>query len=796
MNKSNFMSRVRDFVSRKSAVSALVLASACVFSAGASAQYVHTNGTKIVDENGVPLYFSGVNLGNWLLWEGYLMMGDYNYRTHTQFLNSLTTVFGDAAKAREFENQWRLNYVNEQTIIDLKNLGYNSVRVPFHYNMFWQNGALSNAGFVYLDNLVAYCKAHKMYILLDMHAAPGYQNPGDHSDNMDSNSSQPRTSVKFWDGNNVSIASQVWKHIANHFKNESIIWGYDLINEPVTQPNRSYELMPSLIAMRNAIREVDNNHIIVAEGDWWASDLSVLDWTNSTTRNNTGVTARWDNNLVIETHHYIGGNAAALNDLYARAPITNNMGVPLILGEYGEDTTSILRAEADWAAANIAGSFAWSFKKMSHDKSLWTVMPNSVYSSVVSAINSNSAATSTYNGMIDFAKTNILNGAAGIVWHQDFYDGTKPSCSVSGTRTPFAGNPYNIPGVIEAENFDYGCQGLSYWDSTTGNSGNAYRTTDVDISSTTDNGVAGYNVGWVAQGEWLEYSVNVQQAGSYNLSYRVATPQTTGQIQFLVNGQILSTTSIPATGDWNTWASVNSAKVTLAAGNQIIRIYFSGAEVNLNNFTLSLATSSSSAVSTSKSSSSSSVSTSKSSSTSSVVSTSKSSSSSSAVSTSKSSSVTSSSKSSSSSTVSGIISGRTYAIISKNSGKALDVSNNSTSNGASIQQWTYGGTANQLWTVTQLSGTTYKIISNSSGKSLDVTGVSTSNGATIQQWDYSNGANQHWIVTDLGNGYFKVIAENSNKSLDVKDVSTANGAGIQQWDYSGGNNQQWQFQLK
>jgi hypothetical protein len=703
------------------------------------------------------------------------MMGDFNYRTHTQFLNSLGTVFGDAAKAREFEHQWRLNYVTEQTIIDLKNLGYNSVRVPFHYNMFWQNGALSNAGFQYIDRLVNYCKTHKVYILLDMHAAPGYQNPGDHSDNMDSNSSQPRTSVKFWDGNNVAIAAQIWKHIANYYKNEPIIWGYDLINEPVTQPNRSYELLPSLITMRNAIRQVDNNHIIVAEGDWWGSDLNVLDWTNTTTQNNTGVTDRWDNNLVIETHHYIFGNTAWLADLYLRDDITM----------------------ADWSAANIAGSFAWSFKKMSHDKTLWTIMPNSVYSSVVNAINSNSTAVSTYNGMISFAQTNILNGAAGLVWHQDFYDGTKPSCNVSGTRTPFNTTPYAVPGTIEAENFDLGCQGLTWYDSSSGNSGNAYRTTEVDISATNDNGVAGYNIGWVTQGEWLEYSVNVQQAGGYNLSYRVATPQTTGQIQFLVNGQVLSTTSIPATGGWDTWATVNSSNVNLPAGNQIVRIYFSGADVNLNKFTLALATATSSSrtsssVSSSKTSSSTSVATSSRTS-SSITSTSRSSSSSSATS----SNVTSTSKSSSSSsTVSGIISGRSYVIVSKNSGKALDVTNNSTSNGTSIQQWTLSGAANQLWTVTKLSGSTYKIISNSSGKSLDVAGVSTGNGATIQQWDFTNAGNQHWILTDLGNGYFKIIAEHSNKSLDVKDVSVNDGAGIQQWDYSGSANQQWQFLLK
>ncbi|WP_354623833.1 hypothetical protein [Psychromonas sp. MME2] len=88
--------------------------------------FVHTDGKKILDENNHPLYLYGINLGNWLLWEGYLMMGDYKYRTHTQFLNSLTTVFGSADKSAEFEHQWRLNYVNEQTLKELKQLGFNS----------------------------------------------------------------------------------------------------------------------------------------------------------------------------------------------------------------------------------------------------------------------------------------------------------------------------------------------------------------------------------------------------------------------------------------------------------------------------------------------------------------------------------------------------------------------------------------------------------------------------------------------------------------------------------------------
>lgn len=190
-----------------------------------NAQFFRTQGTQIVNGSGNPVYFQGMNLGNWFVWEGYLMMGDYNYRTHSQFFNSMKSAFGgNHGQAMDFQHQWRMNYVTEQTIIDLKNLGFNSVRVPFHYNMFWNGSAVTNDGFYYFDRLIGWCRTHGISILLDMHAAPGHQNPGDHCDNNESNATQPRGSVHFWDGNNINIASQVWRHIAYRYANEPVIW--------------------------------------------------------------------------------------------------------------------------------------------------------------------------------------------------------------------------------------------------------------------------------------------------------------------------------------------------------------------------------------------------------------------------------------------------------------------------------------------------------------------------------------------------------------------------------------------
>ncbi|PTB88758.1 endoglucanase, partial [Marivirga lumbricoides] len=128
----------------------MLLFSAFFIQVPAQGQYIKTQGTQIVGPNGQPFQMVGINLGNWLVWEGYLMMGDFQYRTHTQFFNSVKDAFGgNLQQAMEFEHQWRLNYVNMQSITELGNMGFNSVRVPFHYNLFWNGSGLTDRGFQY-----------------------------------------------------------------------------------------------------------------------------------------------------------------------------------------------------------------------------------------------------------------------------------------------------------------------------------------------------------------------------------------------------------------------------------------------------------------------------------------------------------------------------------------------------------------------------------------------------------------------------------------------------------------------
>jgi hypothetical protein len=143
--------------------------------------------------------------------------------------------------------------------------------------------------------------------------------------------------------------------------------------------------------------------------------------------------------------------------------------------------------------------------------------------------------------------------------------------------TPFGGTRAAVPGIVEAENFDDGGEGVAYHDSTAGNSGGQYRQTDVDIETTTDLG-AGYSVGYVAAGEWLAYSINVAASGSYTLQARVASPYANGTFHIEIDGiNVTGALTMPNTGGWQVWQNVTRTGISLTAGAHQMRIVFDSA---------------------------------------------------------------------------------------------------------------------------------------------------------------------------------------------------------------------------
>jgi len=202
---------------------------------------------------------------------------------------------------------------------------------------------------------------------------------------------------------------------------------------------------------------------------------------------------------------------------------------------------------------------------------------------LVSSSLSNNAGTDGKDLGVDFTELSAaMNGSATPT-------PTPTPTPSPGGSTPYLGTPVSLPGVVQFENYDAGGEGIAYHDTTAGNTGGVYRSNSVDLQAASDTG-GGYLVGWVAAGEWLNYTVNVAVAGTYAIDLRVASNGAGGTFHIEVNGvNKTGAISVPSTGGWQTWQTITKTGVTLSAGQQVIRVVMdsigaSGAVANFNWF--------------------------------------------------------------------------------------------------------------------------------------------------------------------------------------------------------------------
>ncbi|MCL6572044.1 MAG: glycoside hydrolase family 5 protein [Bacillus sp. (in: Bacteria)] len=165
-------------------------------------------------------------------------------------------------------------------------IGINVVRIPFNYRHFESDmkpGKYLSSGFLYLDRAIEWAKKYGIYIILDLHAAPGWQNQGWHSDN-------PYGFSLLWVNRHFQErVKNLWTYIANYYKNEPKVAGYNLLNEP-NAPN--IEILNRLYReWVEAIRTVDRKHIIFLEGNRYSQVFDGLD-------------EPFDDNIVYSSHNY------------------------------------------------------------------------------------------------------------------------------------------------------------------------------------------------------------------------------------------------------------------------------------------------------------------------------------------------------------------------------------------------------------------------------------------------------------------------------------------------------------
>ena len=349
---------------------------ACCFLTPSKAQTQHfftTNGKAIIAPDGTPFLIRGTNLGNWLIPEGYMFK--FNKTNSARLINETLNELIGPAETKKFWQQFLDNYITEADIHYLKSLGMNSIRVPFNYRLFKKEDYLGQRneqhGFELLDRLINWCKKEQLYVLLDMHAAPD----GQTGDNIDDSYGYP---FLFENEESQQLTADIWKRIADHYKNEPIILGYDLLNEPIPHFFDTQYFNPKLEPVYKkitaAIRQVDKNHILFLGGAQWDSNFKPFG-------------APFDPKLVYTFHKYWTPPTQAVIQDYV--DFSNQYNVPVYCGETGENTDGWVDSfRVVLEKANIGWHY-WPYKKMDNTRGVVQFSKPAYYDTVIAYAEAN-----------------------------------------------------------------------------------------------------------------------------------------------------------------------------------------------------------------------------------------------------------------------------------------------------------------------------------------------------------------------------------------------------------------------
>lgn len=521
--------------------------------------FFRVDGKEILNRQGEPVVIKGFGLGGWLLPEGYMfkMPGGFGA---TDVRNEITELIG-AAKAEQWFKEFRDNYVTEADIIAMKEWGVDHIRVPFHYDIFYdiETGAFKESGFERMDNLLIWCKRHRIDVIFDMHAAPGAQSASEISDS-DGVARFFTESETYW-----PITIKIWEEIARRYKDETIVMGYDIINEPVTPDGYDGKDLARFYGqIVPAIRAIDKNHILFIEGNYYATTFDYL-------------YPPFDDNMVYAFHKY--WNETDQGTIQYLLNIRDQFNTPLWLGETGENS-NVWFFETKELVENLnIGWNKWTHKKLETITSPLSAPSNPNYEKVVNYWKGNGSrptAQEAEQGLFQMArdlaidKTTLRPDVLASWFSPDFNVRNIPYTDLS------------IPGNIFAVHYDIGNQGVSYYDKeykqvssddnqNVGNRGWSFRNDGVDIEACSDPAVD-YNIGWIETGEWLEYTVNVTQADTYTVRARIASTGS-GKMRIKVNDKpIGSDMDIPDTGGFQSWGQITFGEEDFETGEVLIRV--------------------------------------------------------------------------------------------------------------------------------------------------------------------------------------------------------------------------------
>lgn len=335
----------------------------------ASAQkFFDVKGKEIIGTDGKPFIIRGTNMGNWLLPEGYMFR--FEAVNSPRLINTTFSELIGPEATKQFWKRFVKNYISQDDIAYLKKIGVNSLRIPFHYKLFTNEDYLGennhNRGFQIFDELLKWCRKYNMPILLDMHAAPG----GQTGDNIDDSYGYPFLII---DRQSKDLTIKIWTAIAKKYKNEKLIMGYDLLNEPIAHYFDVASLNPYLEPLYKeivaAIRTVDKNHIIFLGGAQWDTNFNIFG-------------KPFDDKLVYTFHTYwTPVNQVVIQD---KIDFRDKYNVPIYCGETGEKTNQWVDSFRVLLEKNDIGWHYWPYKKLDNERGFVTFNKPPLYDSIIS----------------------------------------------------------------------------------------------------------------------------------------------------------------------------------------------------------------------------------------------------------------------------------------------------------------------------------------------------------------------------------------------------------------------------
>lgn len=319
-------------------------------------KFITVKGKEIIGADDKPFLIRGTNLGNWLVPEGYMFK--FTKVSSPRLINEALTELLGTEEMTTFWKKYQDTYITAADIHFLKQSGMNSIRIPFNYRLFTSESYMgqnnADRGFELLDKVIGWCKQESLYVILDMHCAPG----GQTGDNIDDGFGYP---FLFKDKDSQKLTVAIWQKIADHYKDETTVMGYDLLNEPIATYFNAGEFNPSLEPLykeiTKAIRTVDTNHILFLGGAQWDSNFKVFG-------------PPFDSKLVYTFHKY--WTDAGKKVIQDYIDFRDKYNVPIYCGETGENTDQWVGDFKNTLEKNNIGWHYWPYKKMDNTRGIVT----------------------------------------------------------------------------------------------------------------------------------------------------------------------------------------------------------------------------------------------------------------------------------------------------------------------------------------------------------------------------------------------------------------------------------------